>query len=120
MIIYHGSENIIFNPTYGLGNAANDYGRGFYCTENKELSKEWACKRDRDGFSNCYELEMDGLKICNLGEDYNILNSLALLTKYRCYWQRKSIAEEAKKFLQDNYLVDISEFDVIRGYHVSG
>ncbi len=116
MIIYHGSENIIFNPTYGLGNTGNDYGRGFYCTEDKELSKEWACKRGRDGFSNCYELDTDGLRICNLNEDYNILNWLALLTRYRGYWQRQSIAEEAKKFLQDKYLVDVSEFDVIRGY----
>ena len=44
------------------------------------------------------------------------MNWLALLTKYRGYWQKKSIAEEAKNFLQTNYLVDISGFDVIRGY----
>ena len=116
MIIYHGSENVITKPMFGAGNPKNDYGRGFYCTEDKELSKEWACKRDRDGFSNCYELNIDGLKICNLNEDYNILNWLALLTKYRGYWQRKSIAEEAKTFLQENYLIDISGFDVIIGY----
>jgi hypothetical protein len=117
MIIYHGSENIIYSPYFGGGNSNNDYGKGFYCTEDKELSKEWACKRDRNGFSNCYELDVTELKVCNLnGEDYNILNWLALLTKYRGYWQKKSIAEEAKVFLQENYLVDISEFDVIRGY----
>lgn len=116
MVLYHGSENIIYNPVYGAGNAGNDYGKGFYCTEDKELSKEWACKRNADGFSNCYELETEGLSFCNLNEDYNILNWLALLTKYRGYWQRKSIAEEAKIFLQENYLVDISGFDVIKGY----
>ncbi|MCR5557846.1 MAG: DUF3990 domain-containing protein [Butyrivibrio sp.] len=116
MTIYHGSENVITKPIFGGGNSQNDYGRGFYCTEDKELSKEWACKRDTDGFSNCYELNTNGLEICNLNEDYNILNWLALLTKYRGYWQRKSIAEEAKNFLQENYLIDISEFDVIVGY----
>ena len=116
MIIYHGSENVITKPIFGAGNSKNDYGAGFYCTEDKELSKEWACKRDADGFSNCYELNTDGLKMCNLNEDYNILNWLALLTKYRGYWQRKSIAEEAKVFLQENYLIDISKFDVIIGY----
>lgn len=117
MIIYHGSENIIYEPVFGKGSSANDYGRGFYCTEDAELSKEWACKRNRNGFSNCYELNTKGLKICNLnGEDYNILNWMALLTKYRGYWQRKSIAEDAKEFLQDRYLIDISGFDVIRGY----
>lgn len=116
MVIYHGSENVITKPAFGAGNHKNDYDRGFYCTEDKELSKEWACKRDSDGFSNCYDLNTDGLKICNLNDDYNILNWLALLTKYRGYWQRKSIAEEAKNFLQENYLIDISGYDVIVGY----
>lgn len=116
MIIYHGSENVITKPVFGAGNMKNDYGTGFYCTEDKEISKEWACKRAADGFSNCYELNTDGLKMCNLNEDYNILNWLALLTKYRGYWQKRSIAEEAKTFLQEKYLIDISEFDVIIGY----
>ncbi len=116
MLIYHGSENVITKPVFGAGNPKNDYGRGFYCTDDIELSKEWACKRDSDGFCNCYELDIDGLKICNLNDDYNLLNWLALLTKYRGYWQKSSIAEEAKNYLQENYLVDISEFDVIIGY----
>ena len=117
MIIYHGSENIIYEPFIGRGNPANDYGKGFYCTEYPELAGEWACKKGTDGFINCYELDTKGLKICNLNsEEYNILNWLALLTKYRGYWQRKSIAEEAKTFLQENFLIDISKFDVICGY----
>ncbi len=117
MLIYHGSENIIYNPVFGHGTAANDYGRGFYCTEDPELSKEWACKRNKNGFANCYELDTKGLRICNLnGDEYNILNWMALLTKYRGYWQRKSIAEDAKDFLQEKYLIDITGFDVIRGY----
>ena len=41
MIIYHGSENVITKPIFGAGNPKNDYGRGFYCTEDKELSKEY-------------------------------------------------------------------------------
>ncbi|MBE5826293.1 MAG: DUF3990 domain-containing protein [Butyrivibrio sp.] len=117
MIIYHGSENIIYTPAYGLGNSANDYGRGFYCTEHPELAKEWACKKNTDGFANEYELNTEGLSICNLNsENYNILNWMALLTKYRGYWQRRSIAEDAKAFLQENYLIDITDVDVIVGY----
>ena len=115
--IYHGSEKIITKPELNKGNINNDFGRGFYCTEHIELAKEWACKQNRDGFANAYMFDFSGLKICNLNsEDYNILNWLALLTKNRSYWQKKSIAEEAKKYLQDNYLIDISVFDVIIGY----
>ena len=43
MILYHGSDSIVKSPEYGKGKFYNDYGRGFYCTENKELAKEWAC-----------------------------------------------------------------------------
>ena len=117
MIIYHGSEKIITKPEYGTGNTANDYGQGFYCTESIEISKEWACKKNTDGFANRYDMNLEGLSVCNLNDDsYSILNWLALLTRYRGYWQKASIGEEAKLFLQENYLIDISGFDVIIGY----
>ena len=44
MIIYHGSKDIIEKPEFGKGNQKNDYGLGFYCTENVELAKEWIAK----------------------------------------------------------------------------
>lgn len=54
--IWHGSEKIIKKPMYNEGKIHNDYGKGFYCTESKELAKEWACKEiGKDGFANCYE-----------------------------------------------------------------
>lgn len=116
-VIYHGSERIIEHPMFGYGNKNNDYGRGFYCTENLELAKEWACKKETDGFANVYMLDMNGLLVCNLSEEpYNILNWLAVLTRHRSYWQKGSIAEEAKMFLQEHFYVDVSKFDVIIGY----
>lgn len=116
IIIYHGSEEIIEKPEFGKGSLNNDYGRGFYCTQSIELSKEWACKNNRDGYSNVYKIDASDLKICNLNSsDYNILNWLALLTKHRGYWQRNSIAEDAKEYLQEHFYVDISEYDVVIG-----
>ena len=117
MIIYHGSERIIRNPEYGYGNSSNDYGRGFYCTEDIEIAKEWACKKNTDGFANCYDLDLTGLNVCNLNSDeYTILNWLALLTGNRGYWQRRSIAEDAKNYLQSEFLIDTDVFDIIIGY----
>ncbi len=114
--LFHGSEKLIVNPQASYSNARNDFGKGLYCTEDLELAKEWACKNDKNGFANEYVVDWTGLKICNLNsKEYNILNWLALLTRYRSYWQRKSIAEQAKIFLQDNYLIDIDPFDVIIG-----
>lgn len=117
MLIYHGSEHIINTPSFHKGNYSNDYGKGFYCTQEIELAREWACKKGHNGFANHYDFNTEGLEICNLNSgEYHILHWLALLTKNRSYWQQKSIAEQAKDYLQAHYLPDITPFDVIIGY----
>lgn len=116
-ILYHGSESIIAKPAYGKGAKNNDYGRGFYCTENRELAKEWACAKNRNGFVNQYSLDLSNMRILYLNSpEYSVLNWLAILAAHRTYWQKGSIAEEAKKYLADNFLLDISEYDIIIGY----
>lgn len=116
-ILYHGSEKMIDHPVFGKGARNNDYGRGFYCTEDLELAKEWACASGSSGYANQYEFDMDGLKILNLNsDDYNILNWLAVLTENRTYWQNSSISESAKKYLKEYFWIDISGYDVIIGY----
>lgn len=57
MTIYHCSQNIILAPIFGQGKPYNDYGLGFYCTENLELAKEWACAAGKDGYANRYDLD---------------------------------------------------------------
>ena len=117
MIVYHGSDHIVKTPLYNGSKRTNDYGYGFYTTENKELAMEWACSDNRDGFANIYELNTDGLHILNLNDSqYTILNWLAVLTKYRSYWQSGSVAEEAKNYLQKYFFVDSSEYDIVIGY----
>ncbi len=116
-ILYHGSENIIEKPEFGKGARNNDYGKGFYCTENIELAKEWACAKQNNGYANIYEFDMAGLEVLNLNSpEYNILNWLAILADNRTYWQNGSIAEQAKKYIKNNFLPDISGYDVIIGY----
>lgn len=116
-IVYHGSEKIIEKPEYGLGSLHNDYGRGFYCTREVELAKEWACSKGNDGYANSYELDYSGLLVLNLNsDDYSILNWLALLAENRTYWQQGSISKEAKDYIKQNFLIDISGYDVIIGY----
>ena len=117
MIVYHGSDHIVETPLYNGSKRTNDYGYGFYTTENIELAMEWACSDNRDGFANVYELNTDGLEILNLNDpQYSILNWLAILTKYRSYWQSGSVAEEAKDYLQKNFFVDPSGYDIVIGY----
>lgn len=117
MKLYHGSENIIEKPVYGKGARYNDYGKGFYCTENIELAKEWACAKQKNGYANIYDLNLSELNVLNLNSaSYNILNWLAILADNRTYWQNGSIAEPAKNYIKENFLPDISAYDVIIGY----
>lgn len=117
MIVYHGSDHIIETPVYKGSKKTDDYGYGFYTTESLELAKEWACSDQRDGFANAYDLDVDNLNVLRLtSPEYNILNWLAILAKYRSYWQNGSIAEEAKDYLQRHFFVDLSPYDIVIGY----
>ena len=117
MIVFHGSDHIVEHPVLNGGKRSNDYGSGFYTTESLELTKEWACAKNTDGFANRYELDLKDLSILNLNTpEYNILNWLALLTRYRSYWQTGGIAEEAKNYLQEHFFVDPAPYDIIIGY----
>lgn len=117
MILFHGTDHIIEHPVFNGSKWANDYGYGFYTTENADLAKEWACSKNQDGYVNIYEAELNNLKILNLNSaEYNILNWLAILTKFRSFWQKGSIAEEAKTYLYENFFIDPSKYDVVIGY----
>ena len=70
--IYHGSVGIVKNPLHGYGKGNNDYGIGFYCTEDSTLGNLWAVNIGGDGYNNKYEMNLDGLNILKLSED-NIL-----------------------------------------------
>ena len=116
-ILYHGSKDIIEKPTYGKGKRYNDYGRGFYCTENLSLAMEWAVDRQRDGFANVYELEDDGLSVLHLNaKEYCILHWLAILLENRTFDALSPLAEEAKEYLLDTFHLPYRDYDVIIGY----
>ena len=118
MIIYHGSKDIIEKPEFGKGNQKNDYGLGFYCTENVELAKEWACSNNEtNGYANQYEIDLSAYKVLDLREEkYSILNWMALLLKFRTFDVNTLISAQAKEYILENFYVDVEEYDVIIGY----
>ena len=117
IILYHGSEKIVSKPKFGKGKAYNDYGLGFYCTQNIELAKEWACPTYNDGFSNCYELETEGLSVLDLlSEKFNTLHWLAILITNRRFDMDTAIMRQGANYLKNNFLPDLSKFDLIKGY----
>lgn len=65
-ILYHWSKYTIDKPTLRGGKETNDYGYGFYRTENIEIANEWACQDNNDGYTNKYELDLTGLNVLDL------------------------------------------------------
>ena len=53
--IYYGSDRMIEKPKFGYGKPCNDYGIGFYCTQNHNMAKEWGVGIDHNGCANQYK-----------------------------------------------------------------
>lgn len=115
--LFHGSEKVIEAPSFGEGKRNNDFGLGFYCTETENLAKEWAVSSLRDGFCNRYTLDTEYMKILNLNSpDYTILNWIAVLVEHRLFSIKTPIARRAKKYLIDNFGINVNAFDIVIGY----
>lgn len=115
MIIYHGSTVMVERPEYGLGRLNNDYGQGFYCTEDIELAREWACRDDEGGFVNKYELDFSGLKVLDIG-DLGILPWIAILMENRAVRYSSPVERRGAEFVISKYLPSYEDYDIIRGY----
>lgn len=117
MRLLHGSEKIIEFPTLSGAKPTNDYGCGLYCTLEYNMACEWACKNKRDGYVNQYDLNTSGLKELNLTDGtHNILEWIALLLKNRQFSLDTNIAVDSKKYILENFDIDITDYDLITGY----
>lgn len=117
MIVYHGSPHLVSVPLYGAGKVHNDYGPGFYCTQDLEMAKEWACPEQMDGFANQYRFETEGLSCLNLNQKpYHILNWLAVLLENRVFDTSYPIMSHGKRYLHEHFLPAYQNYDLITGY----
>ena len=117
IIVYHGSNQIIETPAYGKGRKNNDFGLGFYCTESIDLAMEWAVSSQKSGFANQYLLDTRYLKVLHLNNsEYSILNWIAVLLQHRLFPIKTPIARKAKKYLIDNFTINVNAYDLIIGY----
>ncbi len=116
--LLHGTDHIIKMPSLSLGKLHNDYGQGFYCTQTLEMAKEWTCKENKNGFVNLYRFNTDGLNVLNLLDGkHSVLNWIALLLKNRIFSLQDEIAIDARDYIIEKYSVDLTNYDVVIGYH---
>lgn len=115
--LYHGSDHIIKKPDYHAGKTNNDYGQGFYCTKEKSMAMEWACKKNCDGFVNQYTLDLDSLNILNLLDgSHHILHWMALLLEHRTFKLTNELAIDARDYIIEHFSINLSDYDVVIGY----
>ena len=115
MVLFHGSPVIVKEPSLAKGKLYNDYGQGFYCTQNIELAKEWACKEGTDGYVNQYELDDAGLKVLNLNEKHPLC-WIAILLKHRTFNASNQIAKQAREYIINKFYIDVKKYDLVIGY----
>lgn len=115
--LLHGSDHVIEKPELYIGKKNNDYGQGFYCTHESSMAMEWACKQNTNGFVNKYVLEQEDLNILDLlNGEYNILHWMALLLENRKFRLTSEIAIDARDYIINNFLIDLTDYDVVIGY----
>lgn len=117
MDLWHGSSQRIERPLLSRCRENNDYGRAFYCTPHEQLAMEWACPDDVDGIANRYKFDKDNLVVLDLeSQEHCVLEWLALLLDNRGVRASTPLARRGVDCILESYLLDISQYDVIRGY----
>lgn len=117
-ILFHGSDHIVESPWPGGGKTHNDFGSGFYCTEDRELAREWSCSDAPSAFVSHYAFEPAApLKIANLaGPQYHVLNWLAVLLKNREFRIKHPLPLEARDYILQEFFPQLDGYDIIYGY----
>lgn len=119
-IIYHGSQTLVEKPEfhYKDSNEHNDYGLGFYCTQNLDMAKEWANRLTGNGYTNKYIIDERGLKILDLTDKnkYSVLNWIAILLHNREISENDRIDYADTLSYLEKFYIDTSEYDIVIGY----
>lgn len=118
MKLFHGSEKIILEPQPFFGNPTNDYGQGFYCTEDKAAAKLWACKKTGIGYINFYDFDPSSLRKLDLtlGDEKTVLQWLSLLLAHRFAYEDRARYRPTIDLLEKLFPLSLDEFDYVVGY----
>ena len=119
--LYHGTLDSNLKPIYGGGLDYHDYGNGFYCTEDFEAAKEWACQHE--GFSTAYvytyDLDIKGLSpILDLNK-LEPIYWLSALAQYRYGRNEPSARRERRISFVRMFDINCEQYEVIKGWRAN-
>ena len=120
MRLYHGSQNAIVEPKYGLGQDHHDFGRGFYLTDREDLAREWSVYRPRsmDGWVHAFDLDLDGLRVLDFREA-GVFAWVAELMKHRDADESSAYRRRAPVFIEKFGVKDAEDCDVQIGWRAN-
>ena len=118
MKLYYGSKTLLQQPVYGEGNPTNDYGLGFYLTNDQNLADLWACQYPEGGFTITYSIDIRNLNILQLSDvgEESVLKWITLLVKHRFSYQQIIENKQVIDWLISHFDVTINQYDMIVGY----
>ncbi|MBO4541422.1 MAG: DUF3990 domain-containing protein, partial [Bacilli bacterium] len=118
MKLFYGSKTLFRKPTFGLGNPANDYGLGFYLTEDPRMAELWASQYPQGGFVIAFRLDPKDLEILHLDEfdEPGILRWIALLAKHRFPYRERLAHKKSIDWLIRHFDSPINQYDAVIGY----
>ncbi len=118
MKLFHGSEKIVAEPQPLWGNPSNDYGQGFYCTEDAEAAKLWACKKGGLGYVNSYDFNPASLRKLDLtiGDEKAVLGWLTLLLAHRFAYEDRARYRPTIELLEKLFPIALGDYDYVVGY----
>ena len=118
MKLYYGSKTLLQQPVYGEGNPTNDYGLGFYLTNDQNLADLWACQYPEGGFTITYSINIRNLNILQLSDvsEESVLKWITLLVKHRFSYQQIIENKQVIDWLISHFDVAINQYDMIVGY----
>lgn len=113
--VFHGSDHVLKHPRYMGGKEDNDYGNGFYTTEDKIKAESWAALNGdpEKSIVNIYDLDIDALEMADL-HDFGVLAWVAEVVANRGVNQEAAGIVGSR--LMSLYRPDLERYDLIKGY----
>lgn len=117
MRLYYGADKLVEKPLYNYGKPSNDYGLGFYLTDDKNIAKLWASKNE-DGYLLTYDVDLKNLNICHLNttNEKDILMWISILIKNRFSKEEYENNKDTIDWLINQYNFNENMYDLIIGY----
>jgi len=119
--IYHGSSDPNLVPTFSGGKEYHDYGKGFYCVEDIEMAKEWACQHNDKTISYVYAFN---LNLLGLDQIMNLNTSapaywLSALAAHRYISKEGALLKQRRERFIKAFHVDCTTVDVVMGWRAN-